>query len=178
MTLAALFDPAPRVASTPMPKLAAACNRLQGAVTASKLESVDAPYGLLALDHRMPPQHPVAMPLFRKIYLPLAICLTSTGLVLGCEEKKSPPRVHRKDDWNSWFKAEYSRATDDGFDVARALRWRAWQEIELANLAAQDYAGEEERKHLQRAADFELAAATYFKTGKYPPGFDADLATK
>ena len=49
LTLAALFDPPSLVASIPMPKLAAACNRLQGSVMPKAAQNRLPPPGASAL---------------------------------------------------------------------------------------------------------------------------------
>ena len=62
--------------------------------------------------------------------------------------------------------------------VAEALLDREQAERVLEARALFDGDPADARKHGQRAADYMMAAKIYVKTGKYPPGFDADLATK
>jgi hypothetical protein len=62
--------------------------------------------------------------------------------------------------------------------VYRALIERANSEAWLAHNAWCDLDDDRSRKHQQRANDYKLAADIFCQTGKFPPGFDADLATK
>ena len=62
--------------------------------------------------------------------------------------------------------------------VYRALIERANSEAWLAHEAWCDLDDDRSRKHQQRANDYKLAADIFCQTGKFPPGFDADLATK
>lgn len=64
------------------------------------------------------------------------------------------------------------------YNVYQALISRANTEIGLANLAYQSGDDVERRQHLQRASDYKLAAEYHCEKGEFPPGFDADLATK
>lgn len=106
----------------------------------------------------------------------IALYLLIACGAFGCEEKKKPPAPRDTFMW-SWLERGHTNVPD-GNGVALAL-WRRWvDEIRLADSAAREFKGDEERKHLQRAADYELAARIYYETGKYPPGFDADLSTK
>jgi hypothetical protein len=63
-------------------------------------------------------------------------------------------------------------------DVAMALLERSDTELEIQAKAEFDGDAKNAREHAQRAADYLMAAKVFYSTGKYPPGFDSDLATK
>ena len=63
-------------------------------------------------------------------------------------------------------------------DVAMALLERSDTEFEIQAKAEFDGDAKNARDHAQRAADYLMAAKVFYSTGKYPPGFDSDLATK
>jgi hypothetical protein len=63
-------------------------------------------------------------------------------------------------------------------EVALALLDRFDKECVIQAKAEFDGDSSNAREHAQRAADYLMAAKVFYSTGKYPPGFDSDLATK
>jgi hypothetical protein len=73
---------------------------------------------------------------------------------------------------------EHCGGVDDRKGMYHALFDRANEEVSLANDAWRAFDDDRARWHAQRASDYKFAAQCYCETGKFPPGFDSDLATK
>lgn len=95
--------------------------------------------------------------------------------VLSEREKKV---ADRKSERFHYTNVDGSKPYNKNSSIYEALISRANSEIQLANAAYESGDDVESRQHKQRASDYKLAADYYYEKGEFPPGFDADLATK
>jgi len=95
--------------------------------------------------------------------------------VLSEREKKVADRKSERFHYTNFYGL---KSYNNNSSIYEALISRANSEIQLANAAYQSGDDVESRQHLQRASDYKLAADYYYEKGEFPPGFDADLATK